>query len=58
MIGRLASIRTGMINLNSPHNTKKRAAQKAIVIVAIEKKRVKRPNISFVGKDLRKSSSA
>ncbi|KAG2673959.1 hypothetical protein I3760_13G113400 [Carya illinoinensis] len=36
----------------------KRAAEKAIIMVAIEKKRVERPIIIFVGKDLRKSSSA
>lgn len=36
----------------------KRAAEKAIIIVAIEKKRVERPIIIFLGKDSRKSSSA
>ena len=41
-----------------PRNISKRAAEKAIIIVAIEKKRAKRPIIIFLGKDIRKSSSA
>ncbi|KAB2610772.1 hypothetical protein D8674_018804 [Pyrus ussuriensis x Pyrus communis] len=36
----------------------RRAAENAIIMVAIAKKRVARPIIIFVGKDLRKSSSA
>ncbi|KAG2669398.1 hypothetical protein I3760_14G033100 [Carya illinoinensis] len=36
----------------------KRVAENAIIMVAIEKKMVKRPIIIFLGKDLRKSSFA
>ncbi|KAG6628863.1 hypothetical protein CIPAW_14G042000 [Carya illinoinensis] len=41
-----------------PLNMSKRAIEKAIIIVAIEKKRAKMPMIIFLGKDVRKSSSA
>lgn len=37
---------------------KKRAVEKVIIMVAIEKKRVASPTIIFVGKDLRKSCSS
>ena len=41
-----------------PGRIMKREAQKVIIIVAIERIRVERPTIIFLGKDLRKSSSA
>lgn len=40
-----------------PHNIRSTATEKAIIMVAIEKKRAKRLIIIFLGKDLRKSSS-
>jgi hypothetical protein len=36
----------------------KRAVEKAIIMAAMEKKRVESPMIIFLGKDSRKSSSA
>lgn len=56
--GTLAKQITGMTIHECSRNITKRAAEKAIIIVAIEKKSVERPIIIFVGKDLRKSSSA
>jgi len=53
-----AKLMTGMIYRDCPSNIIERAAQKAIIMDAIEKKRVESPIIIFVGKDLRKSSSA
>jgi len=56
--GTLAKQMTGMKNQDCLPNITKRAAQKDIIMDAIEKKRVESPIIIFVGKDLRKSSSA
>lgn len=43
---------------NSGPRTIKRVAQKAIIMVATEMKRVARPIINLLGSDSRKSSSA
>ena len=48
----------GMTTHDFPGRIMKREAQKVIIIVAIERIRVERPTIIFLGKDLRKSSSA
>ncbi|KAG7947496.1 hypothetical protein I3843_14G098300 [Carya illinoinensis] len=48
----------GTITQYVPRNISKRAAEKAIIMVAIKKKRVKRPIIIFLGKNLRKYSFA
>ena len=56
--GTLAKQMTGMTIHDCSHSIRKRAAEKAVIMAAIEKKRVERPIIIFVGKDLRKSSSA
>ena len=56
--GKVAKQMMGMKIHVCPCSIIKRAAEKAIIIVAIEKKRVERPMIIFLGKDSRKSSSA
>lgn len=56
--GKLAKQTTGMTSPNCPCSIIKRAAEKAIIMVVMEKKRVKRPIIILLGKDSRKSSSA
>ncbi|KAF4388661.1 hypothetical protein G4B88_018938 [Cannabis sativa] len=57
-MGSPASKKRVAINTDSPLNIIKRAAQNAIVIVAIDMKSVRSPITNFVGNDLRKSSSA
>ena len=49
---------TGMTVHDFPCRMMKRQAQKVIIMVAIEKIRVERPIIIFLGKDSRKSCSA
>ena len=56
--GILAKKMTGSKIHDSPRSISKSAAEKAVIMAGIENKRVKRPIIIFVGKDLRKSSSA
>jgi hypothetical protein len=58
VIGTPAKQKTGMKIHDVPRSISKRAAEKAIIMAAIEKKRVERPMIIFLGKDSRKSSSA
>ena len=48
----------GMTTRDFPGRIMKREAQKVIFMVAMERIRVERPTIIFLGKDLRKSSSA
>jgi phosphoribosylformylglycinamidine (FGAM) synthase PurS component len=56
--GIVASSTIGIITCNLPSNIIIRASQKVTIMVAMEKKSVERPIINFLGKDLRKSSSA
>lgn len=49
---------TGMATHDFPSRIVKREAQNVIIMVVMEKIRVKRPVIIFMGKDVRKSSSA
>ncbi|KAK4593433.1 hypothetical protein RGQ29_017514 [Quercus rubra] len=58
VIGILAKQMTGLKIHDCSCSIRKRAAEKAIIMAAIEKKRVERPIIIFLGKDSRKSSSA
>jgi hypothetical protein len=58
LTGRIAKQMTEMRSHNFPGSILIRAVEKAITMVVIEKKRVKRPIIIFLGNDLRKSSSA
>ena len=56
--GTLARQMTGMTTRDFPGRIMEREAQKVIIMVAMERIRVERPTIIFLGKDLRKSSSA
>lgn len=56
--GMLASKMLGMMDHDSASNIMIRAEENAIIIATMERKRVKRAIIIFVGKFLRKSSSA
>ena len=56
--GTLARQMTKMTTRDFPGRIMKREAQKVIIMVAMERIRVERPIIIFMGKDLRKSSSA
>ena len=55
--GTLARQMTGMTTHDFPGRIMEREAQKVIIMVAMERIRVERPIIIFLGKDLRKSSS-
>lgn len=57
-IGTIAKPIRGMTIQDSPRNIIKIAEEKAIIIVAMEKKRVKRPIIILVGKDFWKYSAS
>lgn len=57
-IGRLESTVAGIAIHDCLGSIRKSAEEKAIIMEAMERKRVNRPNIIFLGKDLRKSSSA
>ncbi|KAL6289338.1 hypothetical protein ACE6H2_006848 [Prunus campanulata] len=58
VIGTLARKMIGITIHNCSWIIMKRAEEKATIMVAIEMNKVERPIIIFVGKDLRKSSSA
>jgi len=58
VIGILAKQMTGLKIHDCSCSIRKRAAEKAVIMAAIEKKRVERPIIIFLGNDSRKSSSA
>ncbi|KAK4593440.1 hypothetical protein RGQ29_017519 [Quercus rubra] len=58
VIGILAKQIIGLKIHDFSCSIRKRAAEKAIIMATIEKKRVERPIIIFLGKGSRKSSSA
>ena len=58
VIGILAKQMIGLKIHDSSYSISKSAAEKVVIMVTIEKKRVESPIIIFLGKDSRKSFSA